>query len=861
MKKISLIFSIIVFLGVLYYCFETIDTQTSVKTLVTIKSSEANVRSMPNMRSNIIINTSKGNQFEYIESVGNWHKILVNNDTAYLHKNVADIEDQTIIKNVIRRYDNSLKTRYSLIGGSMILLIIGNTIIYKRNRIQKVGNNTINLKSNKYEDYLTIAHSLAADKKWLEAIQYYSKALQLNSNSHNCYFGIASCYFKLNMTEESIINSKKGLNIAPNDKEGNFNLGLTYYLAKRQDDALLLFKKVLDLDDNHSRSHYLLGISLENDLLAIFHLEKAVQGHLEDSEMVIAKRLLQTRYLIIGNNAFKNNNSIDGLKYYEKALFLESINDDKRVYEIAADYLSEGGFPELAIQFLDLAIFPYKIRTKTKTTINSTVTNKFSKEYFELLRDFSDQILIISRKLSSDEILIEKIEHSLTESSIEDFVSYCILFDLSQILKIISNGSIKVNSIETFGLSIIAPKIFESKSVDFFSLGYEAMVSLYLNQEYESYTDSIIEMSEKINPLQINVESNNGDQENLQNRFQNVLSLPTSLKIIDHSMFDQYATLLYRFATIMSKADGLVTSDEEKNLKDIYQITHNPIPDSIHNLTITEADRNNTLDAILEELDSLIGLNDVKQEVRSLINFIKIQKEREKLGLKSSQVSYHCVFTGSPGTGKTTIARMISMIYMHLGVLEKGHLVETDRSGLVAEYTGQTAMKVNKAIDSALDGILFIDEAYSLIGGSQDDFGREAVATLMKRMEDNRERLIVILAGYTEEMNEFIETNPGFKSRFNRFIEFKDYSTQEMESIFKLQCAKLDYKLTYEAQNKLSILFEEAFKRRDKTFGNGRFVRNTFEKTLENQANRIARLSTLTKEILTNIEEEDIVFP
>jgi len=258
------------------------------------------------------------------------------------------------------------------------------------------------------------------------------------------------------------------------------------------------------------------------------------------------------------------------------------------------------------------------------------------------------------------------------------------------------------------------------------------------------------------------------------------------------------------------------------------------------------------------ELDSLIGLNSVKKEVQTLTNFIKIQQKRAEQGLKSSSVSYHCVFTGNPGTGKTTVARIVADIYKELGVLKKGHLVETDRAGLVAEYVGQTAVKTNKIIDNALDGVLFIDEAYSLVGGGENDFGKEAIATLLKRMEDDRDRLVVILAGYTEEMKQFIDSNPGLQSRFNRYIEFPDYTAEELYQIFELNLKKYDYCITDEAKGALQHFFEEAVAHKDANFGNGRFVRNIFEKVLERQANRLASESNLSTERLSEITAEDL---
>lgn len=257
------------------------------------------------------------------------------------------------------------------------------------------------------------------------------------------------------------------------------------------------------------------------------------------------------------------------------------------------------------------------------------------------------------------------------------------------------------------------------------------------------------------------------------------------------------------------------------------------------------------------ELDTLVGLASVKEEIKTLSNFIKIQQKRKEQGLKSSSVSYHCVFTGNPGTGKTTVARIVAQIYKDLGILSKGHLVETDRAGLVAEYVGQTAVKTNKIIDSALDGVLFIDEAYSLIGTGQD-YGKEAIATLLKRMEDNRDRLVVILAGYSKEMQDFINTNPGLQSRFNRYIDFPDYSAEELLQIFEKNVEKFDYKLQKEALVAMSEYFQHAVENKDANFGNARFVRNIFEKTLEKQANRLSTDPDLDTDELTLITLADL---
>ena len=259
----------------------------------------------------------------------------------------------------------------------------------------------------------------------------------------------------------------------------------------------------------------------------------------------------------------------------------------------------------------------------------------------------------------------------------------------------------------------------------------------------------------------------------------------------------------------------------------------------------------------LAELKSLIGLERVKQDVDSLRNLIKIQAMRKQQGLPNTSVSYHCVFSGNPGTGKTTVARIVAGIYKEVGILKKGHLVEVDRSKLVGEYVGQTAPKTNKVIDEALDGVLFIDEAYSLVGEGSD-YGAEAIATLLKRMEDDRDRLVVILAGYTNEIKEFIDSNPGLQSRFNRYIHFEDYSADELMEIFIRNIKKSGYNIKGDAYVQLQINIRQATAKRDKKFGNARYIRNLFEKIVQKQANRLSRIQNPTKEQLKIIRIEDI---
>ena len=261
-----------------------------------------------------------------------------------------------------------------------------------------------------------------------------------------------------------------------------------------------------------------------------------------------------------------------------------------------------------------------------------------------------------------------------------------------------------------------------------------------------------------------------------------------------------------------------------------------------------------------KELDDLIGLESVKKEVRSLANFVKLQKQREAKGLKTAKVSYHLVFYGSPGTGKTTVARIIGRIYKDLGVLKKGHTVETDRSGLVSKYLGQTALKTDTVVQHAIHGVLFIDEAYALVpeDGNGQDYGQEAISTLLKRMEDYRDSLVVIIAGYKNEMQRFIDSNPGLQSRFNRYIDFPDYTGAELTDIFKMYMKKNQYTLAPDAENYLREQLDYAVAHKDRNFGNARYARNVFEKSIQQQANRLAGKTNLSKEELTELTVADL---
>ena len=262
---------------------------------------------------------------------------------------------------------------------------------------------------------------------------------------------------------------------------------------------------------------------------------------------------------------------------------------------------------------------------------------------------------------------------------------------------------------------------------------------------------------------------------------------------------------------------------------------------------------------LLDELNQLVGLDNVKEEVRSLVNLIKVRRMREEYKLPAMDMSYHMVFTGNPGTGKTTVARLVARIYRELGILSEGQLIETDRSRLVAGYVGQTAINVREVVEQAIGGVLFIDEAYALVSpDTTNDYGSEAVDTLVKMMEDHRDDLVVIVAGYREEMEQFLRSNTGLISRFNKFITFEDYSEQQLLEILTVMAEQAGMVVEDTAVKKLGLYLASMNEQERRDFGNARGVRNVFERMIVNQANRIVLLEEPTKEQLITLTAQDV---
>ena len=482
------------------------------------------------------------------------------------------------------------------------------------------------------------------------------------------------------------------------------------------------------------------------------------------------------------------------------------------------------------------------------------------KTYFDNINQAIEKLFVFYKDLESDvklETIVYEVLKQQSGSNIDKGKNVLMIFWSDIITCYTELGyPIDLKSKEGLGLLILSARCF--------SLRKEIQLDSIKNLMDDSWIQSIEVFIKK---------ASNINNFNLVSP-EKILLSSIFLAKYDVDLYRKFLILLYRFSSITAKADGTITEKEEKWLNKLLQIEKEAKNESSQdkkqekeNVVIFSNEQEMSgfqqkspkiIKTKTTKLRALIGLDSVKEEIETLTNFIKIRKEREEKGLKNSSVSYHCVFTGNPGTGKTTVARIVAEIYKNLGILSKGHLVETDRSGLVAEYVGQTAVKTNNIIDTALDGVLFIDEAYSLISKSENDYGKEAIATLLKRMEDNRDRLVVILAGYTEEMQTFIDSNPGLQSRFNRYIEFPDYSAEELLKVFELNLKQFDYKISNEAKALLEEHFIRKVAKKERNFGNARFARNLFEKTIEKQANRLSKEVYLTEEKLSEICSIDL---
>jgi SpoVK/Ycf46/Vps4 family AAA+-type ATPase len=508
-------------------------------------------------------------------------------------------------------------------------------------------------------------------------------------------------------------------------------------------------------------------------------------------------------------------------------------------------------------KFLEILVFQEK---DDKRTLES-FTNKFKNfvnekdsakvdfevdaEFLVILQNEGTKIQELAEDLNQDKKFVNAVNEMVqsTDNALEFKSEHVILQDIIKAFNWLYPLSKKENTKSELKVKFLLAFLFEKlQGKDMIeALSIERINTFVKSEKFDENIEIIKEAS----------------LFDLGKEYENEFLLPSILKRMEHKHFSNSGAFMSRVASMIAKADGTVSEEEKKVLTKINDKLYNP-KKKLKGVTQTEVNENETLADVMAELNELIGLDTIKTAVQELANFLKVQKLREAEGLKTVNNSLHSVFMGPPGTGKTTVARIVARIYKHLGYLEKGHLIETDRTGVVAGYVGQTALKVEEVVNSSLNGVLFIDEAYSLANRNKKDFGNEAVEVLLKKMEDHRDELVVIVAGYPDEMKDFIESNPGLQSRFNRYFTFDHYKPSELIGIFELFCKKNDFQVTEDAREKLTFIFDKLYEQRHKSFGNARTARNLFEKIIEYQANRIVAIPEITVEILKTITEEDI---
>ncbi|TRX37909.1 AAA family ATPase [Flavobacterium sp. ZT3R18] len=462
----------------------------------------------------------------------------------------------------------------------------------------------------------------------------------------------------------------------------------------------------------------------------------------------------------------------------------------------------------------------------------------FTASFIQVLREETSEIIDICSSLNKNEVFIGRINEVVVLNNSNGLLLKAEHFFLS-------------DCIATYNLCLVKE---EDKSRFTLAYYYDALRNDSFADEKEVKALNTLVSTENFKKHISKIRNENSllwSEQNDQKYF-----IPSVLLEINDP---KYEWILDKYQNFLKYSYGVKFKDKQ-DFGTFIGLKSNP--KDVSNSDVTSISKNDSLEIVLQELEQLIGLEEVKKDVYELINLLEIQKKRSSEGLKNIEVTLHTVFLGPPGTGKTSVARLLGRIFKHLGFLSKGQMYETDREGMIAGYVGQTAAKVDKVVEESLGGVLFIDEAYALTtNATGNDYGSEAINTLLKRMEDHRGDLAVVVAGYTEPMKDFVEFNPGLRSRFNRFFRFNHFAPEQLFLIFENFCKSSDFVIDADAKEKLADTFELLYSKKDENFGNARVVRNLFEKCVQNQANRIVLLPSINQEILKTFTEIDIPEP
>lgn len=536
----------------------------------------------------------------------------------------------------------------------------------------------------------------------------------------------------------------------------------------------------------------------------------------------------------------------------------DTISDSRRMYELPPILLQLCGLydkeksEDMTEMFLD-ALLNVLLCMAYLNDGKSQRVNEFIQEYYDKISNFittrtqSDNEIYINKKLKSGRIECD-VEWLHEEQKKKAVVRENITLAVSNSAKLKSSSKERVK--KKVKKENIKKEVIKEKDIkENYDVEDERK---YLNDE-DTNEKNINEnhYSEKSEEIEINKHPDNEDAKEIEIK-KHPDSKATKEINVKYAGDEEKQRKLeeFRQRTIEHQ------KREEEQAREQFQIVKKRLKDRER---AEREEHERRIKELMDELNSLVGLKEVKEEVQSLINLIKIRKLREKMDMPTMEMTYHMVFTGSPGTGKTTVARIVGKIYKELGILSDGKMIETDRSGLVAGYVGQTAIKVHEIVEEAIGGVLFIDEAYSLVNPNvPNDFGTEAVDTLVKLMEDHRDNLVIIVAGYTEEMKTFLKSNSGLISRFNKFIDFPDYSREELVDIMDKMAEKTGLTIESDARSKVMDVLNSMSDNELNNFGNARGIRNLFEKLVTNQANRLVTIKEPTREQLMTIVADDV---